>query len=283
MPLTTFQRMVLGVIAKNRNLNSYVAGGTLLNRSTDSPRISKAFDLFHEAEEAVGIAWTEDSRTLRDAGFIFEPIRPEGAFRRAVVSKGSERMKLEWAMDSAFRFFPVQRDPEFGFALHVADAATNKVLALAGRFEARDFIDVLYLHEHYASFGLLVWAAVGKDPGFTPDLLIEECIRLNRVGPWNMAEVLGSDQFDWPKIKAKWLQCVAEAKGLAHKLPSQDLGCLYLNDQERPVNPMVAGCKVQRRFGSIGGSVPRPVEGGLPLEPSLTQEATRTFRDSYGR
>jgi hypothetical protein len=44
--------------------------------------------------------------------------------------------------DSAFRFFKVQADLDMGFVLHPADVATNKVPALAGRFEVRDFVDM---------------------------------------------------------------------------------------------------------------------------------------------
>lgn len=84
-----------------------------------------------------------------------------------------QQLKMEWAYDSAFRFFPVQTDDLCGYRLHDADAATNKVLALAGRSEIRDFVDVLHLHDTYLSLGALVWAASGKDPGFTPEFLLD--------------------------------------------------------------------------------------------------------------
>lgn len=44
-------------------------------------------------------------------------------------------MKLEWVYDSAWRFYPVEPDPELGYRLHYFDAATNKLLALSGRAE----------------------------------------------------------------------------------------------------------------------------------------------------
>jgi len=48
---------------------------------------------------------------------------------------------VEWARDSAFRFFPLIEHEELGATLHQFDLATNKVLALAGRLEVRDWVD----------------------------------------------------------------------------------------------------------------------------------------------
>jgi hypothetical protein len=38
-------------------------------------------------------------------------------------------MRLEWAHDSAFRFFPTQRHELLGYVLHPVDLATNKASA----------------------------------------------------------------------------------------------------------------------------------------------------------
>lgn len=62
---------------------------------------------------------------------------------------------------------PAQKHPHSGYQLHPIDLAINKVLALAGRDEARDFLDVLHAHATILPLGALCWAAVGKDPGFT--------------------------------------------------------------------------------------------------------------------
>lgn len=149
-------------------------------------------DIFHDAQESVALAAETDLQTLRENGYAIERTLITPAFQRATVTKGDEALKMEWAVDSAFRFFPVQPDEDFGYTLHLADLATNKVLALAGRWEARDFVDVLYLHTHYASFGLLAWAAAGKDPGLTPDFILEQAARFNRLNPAELQAVLGS-------------------------------------------------------------------------------------------
>ncbi|MEX1129826.1 MAG: hypothetical protein WEB50_14750 [Vicinamibacterales bacterium] len=59
-------------------------------------------------------------------------------FRRALV-RGAARalVEIDWAADSAFRFFPIERDLQPGWRLHLFDAATNKALTLAARTETR--------------------------------------------------------------------------------------------------------------------------------------------------
>ena len=60
------------------------------------------------------------------------------------------------------RFFPAQNDPEFGFRLHEADLAVNKVLCAARRNSAaRDAVDLVNIVDRYAPLGPLVWAVSG--------------------------------------------------------------------------------------------------------------------------
>jgi hypothetical protein len=51
----------------------------------------------------------------------------------AEVGDDGVRARLEWARDSAFRFFPLLHHQGFGLTLRPFDLATNKVLALVGR------------------------------------------------------------------------------------------------------------------------------------------------------
>ena len=54
-----------------------------------------------------------------------------------------ETTKLEWVVDSDFRFFPTARDETFGYVLHPIDLAANKVGAAYDRREPRDAVDLL--------------------------------------------------------------------------------------------------------------------------------------------
>ena len=139
MPLSAFQQSILRLLAQNRSPESYVAGATVLHQIPDSPRFSDDLDMFHDVEDSVARSAEFDVAVLDANGFAIEWILRQPAYLRAIAAKEGQSLRLEWAQDSAFRFFPVEQDELCGYRLHRADAATNKVLALAGRREARDF------------------------------------------------------------------------------------------------------------------------------------------------
>lgn len=216
---------------------------------------------------------------LSAAGYQVERTILTPAFQRASVRKQSD-FKLEWALDSAFRFFPVQGDSEFGFTLHMADLATNKILALAGRWEARDFIDALYLHEHYAPLGLLAWAAAGKDPGLTPSFILEQSARFNRLHPEELTAVLGSDRLDLPRMKSDWLRMLDSAHAAIASLPPGEIGCLYLTPDCRVADPNYRR-DAKPHFASVGGAFPRVAQSSLPLPQSESERASSAARARY--
>ncbi|NQT83092.1 hypothetical protein HQ563_08715 [bacterium] len=59
------------------------------------------------------------------------------------VAQGEDSVLIQWTRDSAYRFFPLVQHEEFGLVLHPFDLATNKTLALVGRLEVRDWIDLI--------------------------------------------------------------------------------------------------------------------------------------------
>ncbi len=279
MPLTELQREIFRLLAHHRNPNSFIAGGTLLHRRPDSPRFSRDIDVFHDAQESVALAAEADLLFLGANQFQVERTLVTPNFQRATITKGGQAVKLEWALDSAFRFFPVQPDEEFGYALHLADAATNKVLALAGRWEARDFIDVLYLHDQYASLGLLAWAAAGKDAGITPAFILEQAARFNRMQGGDFTAVLGTGSFDLPQMKQDWLVMLETAQKLITDLPSAEAGCLYLDQSQRIVNPLES--EALPHFGSVGGAFPRLGFEPICLSGQDTVRADFNLRSKY--
>ena len=162
MPIAPFEKAILRLLAVNRNPESFVAGATVLLRPEDSHRRSQDVDLFHDTADSLKLAAEADDAVLAQNGYdvVWDHVQP--TFRRALVRRDGQITKLEWVFDSAFRFFPIERDEEFGYVLNFWDAATNKVLALAGRGELRDYLDVLELHGRSLSLGALAWAASGK-------------------------------------------------------------------------------------------------------------------------
>ena len=69
MPLGAFERQVLRLLAQNRNPDSFVAGATVLHQRTDSLRVSKDTDVFHDIPESIAAAVERDTAVLREHGY----------------------------------------------------------------------------------------------------------------------------------------------------------------------------------------------------------------------
>ena len=259
MPLSNIQAEVLKRIAANRSPDSYLAGATVLHRADDSPRVSQDLDFFHDVEDSVARSAQTDAATLLEAGHEFVWLLRAPTFHRAVVTVGAEQLKIEWAHDSAFRFFPVQADECCGYRLHDADAAVNKVLALAGRSEVRDFVDVLHLDEICLSLGAMAWAACGKDPGYTPDFLLDYANRHTAHTQADLDRLRLRLPLDLGGLKRRWLAAMAGAERLVAALPPDEVGCLYLDSGGSPVTPDPAADGFRaliRHRGCIRGAWP---------------------------
>lgn len=259
MPLTRMHAELLALIAANRNPESYVAGATVLHIAEDTPRFSDDLDLFHDLEDSVAQSAETDAATLRAAGYEVSWLLQTPSFYRALVSAAGQQLKIEWAHDSAYRFFPVQRDDLCGYRLHDADAATNKVLALAGRSEIRDFVDVLHLHATYLSVGALAWAACGKDPGYTPQFLLDYACRHVAYTQQDLDRLSLREPLDLGEMKQRWLAALEDARATVVALPSEEVGCLYLGSDGQPQTPDVASSgfrHLTRHTGRVRGAWP---------------------------
>ncbi|MBN8247897.1 MAG: hypothetical protein J0L84_10685 [Verrucomicrobia bacterium] len=263
MPLGDFEREVLRLLAANRNPDSFVAGATVLHQAADSPRSSRDLDLFHDTTESLARAVQRDVATLRDAGFEVEMGRPQETFQRAQVRRSGLTTKVEWVFDSVFRFFPVMPDPELGWRLNFWDAATNKVLALAGRSKVRDVLDAIYLHGVHLHLGALAWAAGGKDPGMTPEAILHWSRRNAVFRPEALEDLRLSRPVTLVELKQHWMEASQSALELVARLPPAELGCFYLNAAGHPVCPDPDSAEfagLTRHYGSVRGAWPRIVE-----------------------
>src|SRR5205807_6215956 len=134
-------------------------------------------------------------------------------FVEALVSAGDERTRLQWLQDSAYRFFPLVEHPDFGLTLHPFDLATNKVLALVGRAEPRDWVDTIECDRRLQPLGYLAWAAAGKDPGLNPTFIIEEAVRSARYTEIELTDL----SFDGERptaaaLSRDWKRIIASAR-----------------------------------------------------------------------
>ena len=257
VPLTKLQSEIARLIAVNRSPSSHLAGAAGLFLEPNSLRTSDDLDYFHDAEALVGKAFSADRALLEASGHVVEVTLSQPGFVRAIVSRGGGATKVEWAHDSSWRFLPPVADPRVGYRLHPLDLAINKVLALAGRDEPRDFLDAIFVHRTYLSLGSLCWAAAGKDPGFSPSMLVEMLARKGRYRDEDFAGLSLTSQPDLGELKDTWLEAIAGARRLVRDLPTDDSGCLYWNPAKKKfVTPDGDLRRLVRHFGSHGGVLP---------------------------
>lgn len=220
----------------------------------ESPRFSSDIDIFHDAEDAVIAASEADSVSLEAAGYSLERLLWAPSFRRAIVTKGDEAVRIEWAQDSAWRFFPVQSDPLLGWRLHVFDALTNKALAMGARSESRDLVDIV-MHSETAPLHTVIWAACAKDPGFSPVFLLDQMRRNSRIDPRVLSEMGVS--LDPSELKSRWLELARSAEEAIVTAASAkvEIGVVFLAADGSVKWFDTEGATIHR--ATLGGVIPR--------------------------
>ena len=265
MPLTGLQREVLALLARSRDSESYLAGGSALHLAPTSSRFSDDIDFFHDSAEAVAEAFERDRATLEAAGYPVRIVLSQPGHMRAVVEAGDDRTRVDWAHDSAWRFMPLVRHESGGLTLHEVDLAINKVLALAGRDEARDYVDVMYAHENVLPLGAMIWAAVAKDPGYNPVSLLEQLKRRGCYRPEDMDQLELAAPLDLVEAKAAWRAALSDAHDFIRGRPDSEAGCLYYSPSRGRFSAPSAGISLEEQglvahFGQPGGILPRVAE-----------------------
>ncbi|HMO49951.1 MAG TPA: nucleotidyl transferase AbiEii/AbiGii toxin family protein [Kiritimatiellia bacterium] len=263
MPLTSFQKEVLTILRDNRSERSHFAGGLVLNAPDDSSRFSHDFDIFRESAEDVVRCSQRDVESLRQAGFEIDLLARTNewdpgklvTFRKARVRKAGQHVEIDWAADSAFRFFPIVPDEQLGWRLHLFDMAVNKAHALAARTETRDYIDIVELCREYP-LAAICWAAPGKDPGYSPLYLLKMMRRFAKIDPAKMEEIQAR-QLDPIALKMEWMEMSDKAEAdmirQADEFPRTPIGVAFVdkdghpgwigdNPTLRPHPPCIRGC-----------------------------------------
>lgn len=262
LPLTPFQHTLLASLANAPAAGRYLAGGAALHFAPHSARYSDDLDFFHDSEARVAAAFGADRTHLDSEGYVVELEISQPGFIRAVVSRDGQATRVDWAHDSAWRFMPLVPDTLGGWLLHPVDLALNKLLALAGRDEPRDFVDILYAHRVILPLGGLVWAAAGKDPGLSPRSVLE-LLRRRRPGrPAEYHRLHLAAPFDLEAANASWRLALDDAEQFVRGRPATELGCLYLTmSTGTPALPTadtsLADEGLVVHFGAPGGVLPK--------------------------
>jgi hypothetical protein len=249
---------VLRVLAARRSPDSYIAGGVAINRG--GPRFSGDIDIFQDSENRLAAAAEADAKALTEAGLTLSWGKIQSGKQQAEVYGLGETMQLEWVADSAFRFFPAQRDELFGYVLHPADLATNKAAAAADRREPRDIVDLVTIHENILRLGAVICAAVGRFPGQSPEEMLADITRHSRFTAEEFRVLATERPIDVPGLHRRIGSMIEDAERFVSRIPSDAVGFIFLAG-EKPVQPDVEALeRYQRHAGALGGVWPSSPE-----------------------
>jgi len=164
--LTPIQRSVLKAFTDIEESKAfYLSGGTALSAFYLAHRRSEDFDLFTSAEPLIAIVARKFKSALENSGIKVQEIRSFSSFWEAVASNENENFKIQLAYDIPFLLSEIAETE--GLRIHsFEDIAAGKLLALYGRAEERDFIDIYCIVKSgKMSLETLVELAKKKDPG----------------------------------------------------------------------------------------------------------------------
>lgn len=139
--LTPLQEQVAQIIAGLEEAREFaLAGGAALIARGDEQRETRDLDFFGLSADAVDRLVPAVDRALRDAGLTVRHVQVSPGFARLIVESADDRTELDLAADA--RLYPAEPGRPAPM-LTGEELAVDKLLALFGRAEARDFVDLM--------------------------------------------------------------------------------------------------------------------------------------------
>ncbi len=176
--LTPLQEQVAEIIAGLEEASEFaLAGGAALIARGDVQRRTRDLDFFGLTPAAVDRLVPVVDRALQAAGFTVRHVQDNPGFARLVVESADDRTELDLAADA--RLFPAEPGRPAPM-LRGEELGADKVLALFGRAEARDFVDLMAVEPRYG-LDRLHRLAADKDRGFTPEVFADMLGRFGRL------------------------------------------------------------------------------------------------------
>jgi hypothetical protein len=179
-----------------------LAGGYAIQAHGFLDRPSADVDLFAEASARINFPEAVDAviAAYQRDGLETRAEARSSSFARLSVSSGEEQARVElgmdWRMNEPIRL-------AIGPVLHADDAVANKVCALFGRAEIRDYVDVAaILASGRYSDDDLIRLAVEHDPGFDLPWFTEALEAVDRIPDTGFAEY-GLDPAGAATIRAR--------------------------------------------------------------------------------
>jgi hypothetical protein len=97
-------------------------------------------------------------------------------------------------------------------------------------------LDLLYIHGRHLPLGAVIWAAVGKDPGYSPESLICEIRRNARYRADDYADLALAEPVDAGDVARRLRKALDEAEVFVGAMPAGKEGLLFLVDG-KPLQP----------------------------------------------
>ncbi|BCB21992.1 hypothetical protein [Bosea sp. ANAM02] len=277
MPLDQFQHKILQALLPQRSPDSVFAGGTVLQRH--GHRLSQDQDIFTAtgSQEFLTIVY-RDVKALEAAGVTVDlNILFEGMAEAIVNIEDEGASKVQWVQASSFNFFGPVADPEYGWRLHMADLAINKVLAAAGRREVRDYVDLALIDAHIMPLWLAIWAAPGKDASQTPNKILERIARTNQFTQVEFDNQIDSlCDLSAGEVGAAVRDAIDTARDVFPLLPQASAGQLFIGPEGEI--PMTVEETLSGRFIPTA-----PADGGAwPSGPAIDAALLQRLIDEFG-
>lgn len=155
------------------------AGGLTVRGLIERPTQDLDYFTVPGEEDAVVGLRNALEETLRGSGLVCVRQRDLPTFVRLAVTDGDESCQVDLAID--YRALPPEPSI-YGPTLAAKELAAGKVLALFDRAEARDFLDVAALVEHFTLEEMMELAAE-KDRGFATTHFLEALATFRRFTP----------------------------------------------------------------------------------------------------
>ena len=260
MPLDELQTAILKLLALNRTPQSVFAGGSVLQRH--GHRLSDDQDIFHDGEVDLHGASDADVRLLETNGYACRRTRVfEGFVEYEVGTAHLGFTRIQWVQAGEWNFFAPVPDPEYGWRLHYADLATNKVLAAAGRKEVRDFVDLSLIQDSIMPLWHALWAAPGKDEEWSPGSLVERIRAHAGFRQTDVERILSLDDINIGDILRQVRAALDVAVSVFPVLPPETVGKLFIDVNgdvlQDPMHVTVSGVRaVEPRRGGAWASGP---------------------------
>jgi hypothetical protein len=137
-----------------------------------------------------------------------------------------------------------------------------------GRLEVRDWVDTILCDERIQPLGFLAWAACGKDPGFSPALILEHAARSHYSADEVHSLAFEGTTPDAAALSRRWHAILAAGRGIIEALPAAESGkCVLASDGSlftgvgADLATALRTNVIRFHAGSIRGALPRIVAG----------------------